>query len=118
MGLLRLTAIVAVGVALLPSDREKQAVLYTRAASATQWTMTFCDRNASTCSQASTAWQTFLAKAEFGARLAYDMARDGEAPLKNEEAIISTSSIERTGTLTDADLQPAWHGKSAAKKGG
>lgn len=115
MGILRLTAIVAVGVALLPSDRERQSELYARAASAAEWAVSFCDRNPAACTQANSAWQTFVAKAEFGARLAYDLARDHETPLKDGQSKISTSSISKSGTLTGSDFDPAWHGKKSAK---
>ena len=53
MGLFKLAAIVAVGVSLLPAEREKQEQLYQRAASAASWTMTFCERNTATCTKAS-----------------------------------------------------------------
>ena len=126
MGLLRTAAIIAVGVALLPSDREQQEQLYKRAASAATWAVTFCDRNGPTCEQGEKLWAQFVAKAEFGAKLAYDMIRssqeaetkigakedaDTEAPAR----IAPASVRPLDGTLTPQDLKPVWRGKPGAK---
>lgn len=121
MGLFRLAAVVAVGVSLLPADREKQEQLYTRVATAATWTMTFCDRNAETCVKAATLWTDFARKAEFGAKLAYDVMRENESGATSEPAISAPAYFERTpprgGTLTPHDLKPAWRGKTANKAG-
>ena len=76
MGILRIAIVVAAGVALLPSDREQQQRLMQRASDATTWVVTYCDRNAAHCTQAAGLWTQFVAKAEFGAKLAYDMMKD------------------------------------------
>ncbi len=122
MGLFRLAAIVAVGVSLLPADREKQQQLYARAATAATWTVTFCDRNANACTLATSAWSEFSKKAEFGAKLAYDMMRDNQiTPPDNPEAVapasVQVSPPAPPGTLTERDLKPAWRGKTASKAG-
>ncbi len=72
MGLFRLAIVAAIGVSLLPSDTEQQERLYTRAAEAAHWTITFCSRNEVTCTQAASLWGQFVKKAQFGAKLAYD----------------------------------------------
>ena len=119
MGVFRLAAIAAVGIALLPSDREKQGELYDRAATAAKWTVTFCERNGDTCTQASTLWSQFVKKAQFGAQLAYDVvtenksAADAPAP---ETAPAAAARISG-GTLTERDLVPHWRGKVSDKKG-
>ncbi len=123
MGLFRLAAVVAVGVSLLPAEREKQEQLYQRAASAATWTLTFCDRNAATCAQASNLWADFSKKAEFGIKLAYDVMRDSEngssktasLTLSNDETAAATPAVGHT--LTPQDLKPAWRGKTANKSG-
>jgi hypothetical protein len=126
MGLFRLAAIVAVGVSLLPAEREKQEQLYTRAASAATWTLTFCDRNAPTCMQASNVWAEFSKKAEFGAKLAYDMMRDNQAATADAETtgLSAPASFETpvsvrppANTLTPQDMRPSWRGKTANKAG-
>jgi Family of unknown function (DUF5330) len=130
MGLFRLAAIVAVGVSLLPSESEKQQQLYTRAASAATWTLTFCERNAVTCTQASGLWTEFGKKAEFGAKLAYDVIRENQvatatgteaaAPASFEVAPPSPTHVPGTAaasTLTERDMKPAWRGKTASKRG-
>lgn len=121
MGLFRLACVAAVGVALLPSDREQQERLYQRAASASSWVMTFCDRNETTCTQGSTLWTAFLTKAEFGAKLAFDMIRNSDethvseyrsddSPAATQPATLALE--RRSQTLTGDDLKPAWRGQS------
>ncbi|MEQ1651272.1 MAG: DUF5330 domain-containing protein [Hyphomicrobium sp.] len=122
MGLFKLAAVVAVGVSLLPAEREKQEQLYLRAASAATWTMTFCDRNAETCTKATNFWGEFSKKAEFGAKLAYDVLRDQDATRSGGDVAPATASFEtapatRGSTLTPHDLRPAWRGKTANKAG-
>ena len=117
MGLLRIATIVAVGVALLPSDRDQQQRLYERAGSTAQWVVTFCDRNGPTCATGSELWSQFVAKAEFGAKLAYDMARERQATQATAERVYTPLALERdsSGTLTAQDKKPAWRGKSGNK---
>lgn len=118
MGIFRLAAIAAVGIALLPSDREKQAELYDRAATAAKWTVTFCERNGETCTQATTVWEQFVKKAEFGAKLAYDVMRDNNPTSPPEEAALSRAVVTApAGTLNERDLKPEWRGKVSGKKG-
>ena len=116
MGLIRIATVVAVGVALLPSDQTQQTELYGRAANAAKWTLTFCERNEATCTQTAAVWDQFKRKAEFSAKLAYDMSRDTQARSSEElpvavKAPIQTGSIKRTSnTLTNADRKPEWRG--------
>jgi hypothetical protein len=127
MGLLRLATFVAVGVALLPSDRDQQQHLYERAGATAQWVVTFCDRNGPTCAKGSEVWSQFLAKAEFGAKLAYDMMRERQnagsagttAPVEAKGRLYAPAVLERdSGTLTPLDREPPWHGKQAGRSGG
>jgi hypothetical protein len=123
MGLLRIATIVAVGVALLPSDRGQQQHLYERAGATAQWVVTFCDRNAETCAKGSELWSQFVAKAQFGAKLAYDMMREHEsggadATAANKADLpYKPAMLEREsgGTLTPFDKEPAWRGKKPNK---
>lgn len=119
MGLFKLAAVAAVGIALLPADREQQEMLYNRAALAATWTVTFCDRNGATCSQASGLWDQFVKKAEFGAKLAYDMMTDkGEANFETGAIAVQARPPKATAnTLAPGDYQPAWRGKSGATRG-
>lgn len=127
MGLLRIATFAAVAVALLPSDREQQQRLYDRAGATAEWVITFCDRNSATCAKGSELWSQFLAKAEFGAKLAYDMMREREASslatssLKVEErkgSKVAPAVLEReSGTLTPLDKEPDWRGKHLNKNG-
>ena len=60
MSIVRIGILVAVVIAVLPADKQQQARLYDRAASAVHWTATFCDRNGPTCSQAGDLWSAFV----------------------------------------------------------
>lgn len=125
MGLFRLAIIAAVGVSLLPAEREKQDQLYERAAAAANWTLTFCDRNVETCAKAATFWEEFTKKAEFGAKLALDVVRDQAASGEDDRAVAPANyetAAPRTptmspGTLTPDDVKPAWRGKTANRSG-
>lgn len=114
MRLLRIAAVIAVGVALLPSDREGQQRIYERAGATAHWVVTFCDRNGPTCEKGSELWSQFLAKAEFGAKLAYDMMREragSQRTASETERIYSPATLERdNGTLTPQDRKPSWRG--------
>ena len=122
MGLLRTAIIVAIGVAVLPSDHEQQQRLYERAGATAQWVVTFCDRNAGTCAKSSEYWSEFVAKAQFGAKLAYDMMRDRQggasetAAADHDDRPYKPAVLEREmGTLTPLDKEPAWRGKKSSK---
>lgn len=122
MGLLRIATIVAVGVALLPSDHDQQQRLYDRAGATAQWALTFCNRNPDTCAKGSELWSQFVAKAQFGAKLAYDMmserqsAGDKTASNQDDDRPYKPAMLERDmGTLTPLDKEPSWHGKKTSK---
>jgi hypothetical protein len=130
MGLLRLAMITAVGVALLPSDREQQQRLYERAGATADWVVTFCDRNETVCTKSAEVWTAFVAKAKFGAELAFEMAREHYASDKNamsaaslkldDEAKprVAPAVLEReSGTLTPSDRKADWRGKTVNRNG-
>ena len=121
MGLLKLAAVAALGIALLPADREQQEMLYNRAALAANWAVTFCDRNAATCAQSSNFWGQFVKKAEFGAKMAYDMMKDKGAANFETGAIAVEAPAPApkapANTLAPSDYKPAWRGKSDPKRG-
>jgi len=116
MSILKAGLLVAVVVAILPTDREQQAALYDRAASAVHWTATFCDRNAVTCEQAGVVWGGFVQKAKFGAAMAYELATKGAGKSAGNEKgyslIEPTVDLTPRGTLRPDDLEPAWRGSS------
>ena len=99
MFFIKLTFWLGLAVLLLPTDAQQQARLYTTAAS---------------------AWATFLKKAEFGARLVGDMISSSgrqvpdasPAPKHNTGA-----DAAPRGTLSSADMQPAWRGPSVRRTG-
>lgn len=117
MGLLRTVIVVGAVIALLPSDRAEQERVAQTAVDAARWAMSFCDRNAKTCENATTAWSAFKAKAEFAAGVAYDVALThvlGPAgPAQSPSPPAETSAVSTRGTLNSRDLEPAWRGNGA-----
>jgi hypothetical protein len=113
MSILKIGILVAVVVAVLPTDREQQAALYDRAASAAHWTATFCDRNGPTCEQAAIVWGGFVEKAKFGAAMAYDLAMKSAGKEQQSVSLIEpTVDMTPRGTLRPDDLEPTWRGRS------
>lgn len=113
MSILKVGILVAVVVAVLPTDREQQAALYDRAASAVHWTATFCDRNGPTCDQAAVVWDGFVEKAKFGAAMAYELALKSAGKEQSVSLIEPTVDMTPRGTLRPDDLEPAWRGTPA-----
>ena len=111
MSILKIGILVAVVVAVLPTDREQQAALYDRTASAVHWTATFCDRNGQTCEQAGVLWEGFVQKAKFGAAMAYELAMKSAGKEQNFSLIEPTVDMTPRGTLRQDDLEPAWRGQ-------
>jgi hypothetical protein len=114
MFLIRTAFWVGLVVLVLPTDREQQARLYTAAVDSARHAATYCDRNQATCHQAGEYWAVFQKKLEFGARLAFDLASErmsgaSSAPRAAEAPVPQEPS---RSTLTPADLQPAWRGKT------
>jgi len=108
MFLIRLMFWLGFAVLLLPADERQQARLYDTAAAAVERMTSFCDRNARTCATGAELWAAFVKKAEFGARMAFDLMssrRDGEAAQRP-----APQPIGARGTLTPSDLAPAWRG--------
>jgi hypothetical protein len=120
MFFIKLTFWLGVIVLLLPTDQEQQARLYTTAVHTIERVTTFCDRNARTCEVAGQAWATFLKKAEFGARLAGDLISSGSHRDAGGNAPRNAAPVEGRnprGTLSQADMQPAWRGPPARRTG-
>ncbi len=121
----RTTLLLGLGVLVLPTDEASQARVYASARTATTWTMTFCDRNAETCTQSRQLWAVFLKKAEFGAKMAYDLISErntlsaeasapAPVPAPNKTIAIHPGvALPARGTLKPGDLEPAWRGKLA-----
>jgi hypothetical protein len=108
-------------VLLLPTDERQQARFYETAALTVERVSTFCDRNPKTCAMSSDLWASFVKKAEFGARMAYDLAvsqmRKTQEPVPQtqpanapRQATPRLQQAPTRGTLTADDLAPAWRG--------
>lgn len=120
----RTTLLLGLGVLVMPTDEASQARLTSGAKTALTWSMTFCDRNAAACSQGQQAWVIFKKKAEFGAKMAFDLISERNAqtvdtaPVPQKPAASQPGAVlPARGTLKPGDLEPAWRGK-VARAGG
>jgi hypothetical protein len=118
MFLIRVAFWLGLVVLLLPTDERQQARLYGTAVATVERVSTFCDRNPQACALGAEVWATFLRKAEFGARMAMDLVtasarRDEERPSPDLQPSSTRRGVEpeARGTLTPADLAPAWRGQ-------
>lgn len=132
MFLIRMAFWIGLVVLLLPTDQQQQARLYGAASAAVERVTTFCDRNQRTCVAGADLWASFLMKAEFGARMAYDLVTSrgtaadedkvrfepasatgngpGTAPAGAKGKAERKPQPAPRGTLTPADLTPPWRG--------
>ncbi|MBO0742651.1 MAG: DUF5330 domain-containing protein [Hyphomicrobiaceae bacterium] len=133
MFLIRLAFWLGLLVLLLPTDERQQARFYTTALATVERAATFCERNAQACAVAAQLWATFLKKAEFGARMAVDLVSsggrsgEGAAPQPYVREPVGSPAPVRPkaepklpggrGTLTPADLTPAWRGAQIQRTG-
>jgi hypothetical protein len=121
MRLIRMAFWLGIVILLLPTDEGQQARIYQSAANAVERATTFCDRNGKVCDTGAALWATFVKKAEFAARMAYDLAvskdRGTEASPRYEPASANTPrpstglAPPSRGTLRPDDLTPAWRGQ-------
>lgn len=109
MALIRTGVVLALGIALMPADKEAQDKLYQTTANAVQWTATFCERNGDTCDRSAAMWDVFKAKAHFAAGLAYDAAMRYAIGATGQSAAVAAPAVY-AGTLTPSDLEPDWRG--------
>src|SRR3989337_608578 len=77
MFLIRAAFWVGLAILLLPSDERQQERLYAAAVATVERATTFCDRNPKVCAASGEFWAMFLKKAEFGARMAINVAGSG-----------------------------------------
>ncbi|MCP4934614.1 MAG: DUF5330 domain-containing protein [bacterium] len=63
-------------IAVIPLDRENQTDLYEAAKSTVSDIMGFCDRNSGVCEKGNAAIDKLATKAEFGARMMVDIAKE------------------------------------------
>ena len=118
MFLIRVGFWVGLAVLLLPTDERQQARLYSTAVTTVERVTTFCDRNAQACAAGAELWAIFVKKAEFGARMAIDLVsssgrkdEDAAAPRTQPTSVKGKPAPAARGTLTPADLTPAWRGQ-------
>ena len=127
---IRTTLLLGLGVLVLPTDEASQARVTSGAKTAMTWTLTFCDRNAGTCEQGRQAWAVFVKKAEFGAKMAFELisernkatadAAQPTIPAQSPKAHTTPepATARNRGTLKPGDIEPAWRGKQVARAGG
>ena len=122
MFFIRLAFWLGLVVLLLPSDERQQRRLYAAAVATIERATTFCDRNPKVCEASGDLWAMFLKKAEFGARVAIDIAGSGGRASDDATSLPTQPTSARIrpeprndptvrGTLRPADLAPAWRGQ-------
>src|SRR5262245_25068091 len=94
MFLIRAAFWIGLIVLLLPTDETQQARLYGTAAATVERVVTFCDRNAKTCEIGSEVWAAFLKKAEFGARMAFELITSRGAGKDEDGARVEPASAK------------------------
>src|SRR6185436_15239215 len=77
MFIFRLAFWIGLAILLLPSDERQQERLYATAVATVERATTFCDRNPKVCAAGGEMWSMFLKKAEFGVRMAINVAGSG-----------------------------------------
>lgn len=112
MFLIRTAFWLSLVVLLLPTDARQQAKLYTAASDAAHHAATTCERHRDLCAKGAEHWVTFKQKLEFGTRLAIDLATERLAGTASAQPV-RTLVQPAAGTLTPADLQPAWRVRPA-----
>jgi hypothetical protein len=107
----RLSILAALAIWMMPSDPQQRAQLADKAAAAASWTLTFCERNDATCTEARQLWARFVEKAEFAGALLVSLAHEASSrvgeparPARKEPAALDS------GTLTQKDGVPPWRG--------
>jgi hypothetical protein len=123
MFLIRVAFWLGLVVLLLPTDARQQARLYSAAANTVERVTTFCDRSPKVCAAGAELWAAFLKKAEFGVRLAVDLATssthkeaDPPAEVSGHTGRVPVRAPQPRGTLTPRDLAPAWRGEALATR--
>jgi hypothetical protein len=113
MSLIRLLFWLVIIVMLLPTDGQRQEQVTGAVTATFERAVTFCDRNPSTCAEASALWATFVRKTEFGIDLAARMMRErmaeGQRPGTGPSDVRFEPQRVR-GTLSGTDMQPQWQG--------
>lgn len=107
MAFIRNVIVLGAVVALLPTDKAQQSRFYDQAANAVTWTVTFCDRNITLCTEGQAMWETFAKKAEFGAGVAYSLIQQQLNPGSPPAGPAQPVSAGR-GTLRPDDMRPNW----------
>ena len=121
MFLFRLAFWIGLAILLLPSDERQQERLYATAVATVERATTFCDRNPKVCAAGGEMWSMFLKKAEFGVRMAINVAGSGGRASDDAASTPQPTAAMRPeprpspaatrGTLTPSDLTPAWRGQ-------
>lgn len=125
---IRTTLLLGMGVLVLPTDDASQARVYNGAKTAMHWTSTFCERNPEACVHGHHAWEVFVKKAEFGAKMAFDLINEREKSTPTAPAQLpptpakvaaapGTVAKRSANTLQAGDLEPGWRGKNARNGG-
>lgn len=103
-------------ILILPTDEQKQQVVYGNAEAAVKDLRGFCSRNPGVCEASKNAAYTFSQKAKFGAKMLMDFVQEKAGDSDYQPASIRDSGSRRPSffrrdaqsTLTAEDMRPSW----------
>ena len=95
-----------VAVLLLPSDEGQQAKVLSTVSGVFERAVTFCDRNQTVCQKGSEFWVVFVRKAEFGMRMAMDLASERSRAKGDADPARTPAPTPTAGDLPRAPVIP------------
>lgn len=101
-------------ILILPTDEQKQQVVYGNTEAAVKDLRNFCTRNPNVCEASKNAAYTFSQKAKFGAKMLMDFVQEKAGDTNYQPASQSGSRRpsflrkDAQDTLTAKDMQPSW----------
>lgn len=105
MTLVRILILTAIVLVAFPLEAEERAQMVERVQVRIEWIWQTCERDPQFCTNAVTAWQGFLTHAEDALVVSFEFVR---MALFTDPKQAADGAEQPTGTLTRADLEPAW----------
>jgi Family of unknown function (DUF5330) len=101
-------------ILILPTDEQKQQLVYGNTEAAVKDLRNFCTRNPGVCEASKNAAYTFSQKAKFGAKMLMDFVQEKASDTNYQPSYESGNRRpsflrrESQNTLTAEDMRPAW----------
>lgn len=107
MTLVRILILTGLVLAAFPIDAAQRTEMVERLQARAEWVWQTCDRDPEFCAEAASAWHGFIDRAEAALVVSFEFVRMALFT----DPPVATGDVEqsvRHGTLTRADLEPAW----------